>query len=47
MVFADEAVGAVPVVDDVLDGGGEDAHHDDGAYEWYNRRRHFKTVAEI
>ena len=47
MVFADELVDAVPVVDDVLDGGAEDCDHGDGAYERYQRRGHLVAIAII
>jgi len=46
VVFADELVDAVPVVDDVLDGGAEDCDHGDGAYERYQRRGHLVAIVK-
>lgn len=45
MLFADDEIEAVQVIDDILDGPGEDSHHDDGEDERCHRCRHFEAIA--
>lgn len=46
VLFADDEIEAVQVIDDILDGPGEDSHHDDGEDERCHRCRHFEAIVE-